>query len=58
MRSVLDEVLVSVFRAPHPTGENVVKTSCHGSNYIQEEVLRLLFKGAQPAKPGVYSQSI
>ena len=54
---VLDEVLVSVFRAPHSyTGENVVEISCHGSNYIQEEVLRLFIsKGAQPAKPGEFT---
>ena len=51
---VLDEVLVTVFRAPHSyTGENIVEISCHGSNYIQEEVMRLFIsKGAHPAKPG------
>ena len=45
------------FRAPHSyTGENVVEISCHGSNYIQEEVLRLFIsKGAQPAKPGEFT---
>lgn len=55
--TTLDEVLVSIFKAPHSyTGENVVEISCHGSNYIQEEVLRLFIsKGAQPAKPGEFT---
>ena len=40
--AALDEVLVSIFKAPHSyTGENIVEISCHGSNYIQEEILRL-----------------
>ena len=53
----LDEVLVSIFKAPHSyTGENIVEISCHGSNYIQEEILRLFVsKGAQPAKPGEFT---
>ena len=53
----LDEVLVSIFKAPHTyTGENIVEISCHGSNYIQEEILRLFIsKGAQPAKPGEFT---
>lgn len=53
----LDEVLVSIFKAPHSyTGENIVEISCHGSNYIQEEILRLFIsKGAQPAKPGEFT---
>ena len=53
----LDEVLVSVFKAPHSyTGENVVEISCHGSNFIQEEILRLFIsKGAKPAKPGEFT---
>tara|TARA_B100001057_G_scaffold500185_1_gene613982 strand:+ start:1847 stop:3247 length:1401 start_codon:yes stop_codon:yes gene_type:complete len=55
--SPLDEVLVSIFKAPHSyTGENVVEISCHGSNFIQEEVLRLFISiGAQPAKPGEFT---
>ena len=41
--SVLDEVVVSLFRAPHSfTGQDVVEISCHGSVYIQQELLRLL----------------
>jgi len=42
-RSVIDEVLVTVFRSPHSyTGEDVVEVSCHGSEYILKEVLRRL----------------
>ena len=53
----LDEVLVTVFKAPHSyTGENIVEISCHGSNFIQEEILRLFIaKGAQHAKPGEFT---
>ena len=55
--SPLDEVLVSIFKAPHSyTGENVVEISCHGSNFIQEEVLRLFISlGAKQAKPGEFT---
>ena len=55
--SPLDEVLVSIFKAPHSyTGENVVEVSCHGSNFIQEEILRLFISiGAQQAKPGEFT---
>lgn len=55
--ATLDEVLVSVFKAPHSyTGENIVEISCHGSNFIQEAILRLFIsKGAQPAKPGEFT---
>ena len=43
--SFLDEVLVSVFRAPNSyTGEDVVEISCHGSTYIQQEILQLFLK--------------
>lgn len=54
---VLDEVLVSLFRAPHSyTGENIVEISCHGSPYIQQEILRLfILEGALPAKPGEFT---
>ena len=53
----LDEVLVTIFKAPHSyTGENIVEISCHGSNFIQEEILRLFIaKGAQHAKPGEFT---
>jgi len=55
--ATLDEVLVSVFKAPHSyTGENIVEISCHGSNFIQEAILRLFIsKGAQQAKPGEFT---
>ncbi len=55
---VLDEVLVSLFRAPHSfTGEDVVEIACHGSLYIQQEILRwLVDSGCQMAKPGEFTQ--
>ena len=40
---VLDDVLVSVFRNPHSfTGEDIIEISCHGSIYIQQNILQLL----------------
>lgn len=55
---ILDEVLVSIFRAPHSfTGEDVVEISCHGSLYIQQELLRwLIDAGCRMAKPGEFTQ--
>lgn len=55
---LLDEVLVSIFKAPHSfTGEDVVEISCHGSTYIQQNILQLLIsKGATLAKPGEFTQ--
>lgn len=55
---VVDEVLVSVFKAPHSyTGENAVEISCHGSPYIQKKILEMLTEaGAQPARPGEFTQ--
>jgi len=55
---VLDEVLVSVFRAPHSfTGEDVVEIACHGSLYIQQEALRWLTdEGCRPARAGEFTQ--
>lgn len=54
----LDEVVVSLFRAPHSyTGEDVVEITCHGSAYIQQELLQLLISsGARLAKPGEFTQ--
>ena len=54
----LDEVLITVFRAPHSfTGEDVVEISCHGSLYIQQELLRwLIDAGCRMAKPGEFTQ--
>lgn len=53
----LDEVLVSVFKDPHSyTGENVVEISCHGSPYIQQEIIQLfLRKGCRIANPGEFT---
>lgn len=54
----IDEVLVSVFRAPHSyTGENSVEISCHGSNYIVQRILSLLVEnGCRTAQPGEFTQ--
>ena len=53
----VDEVLASVFRAPHSyTGEDSVEISCHGSSYIVAEILRLLTDaGARMAEPGEFT---
>lgn len=55
---VIDEVLVSIFRAPHSyTGEDSVEISCHGSSYILQRVLQLLIgQGCRLAEPGEYTQ--
>lgn len=55
---VIDEVLVSLFRAPHSyTGEDSVEISCHGSSYILQQVMsRLLENGCRLAQPGEYTQ--
>lgn len=54
---ILDEVLVSLFVGPRSyTGEDVVEISCHGSNYIIQELIRLLIrKGARSAQPGEFT---
>jgi len=55
---IVDEVLLTVFRAPHSfTGENVVEISCHGSVYIQQRILQLLLEhGCVLAQPGEFTQ--
>lgn len=55
---VVDEVLASVFRAPHSyTGEDSVELSCHGSSYIVSCVLRTLIEqGCRQAGPGEYTK--
>lgn len=55
---VVDEVLVSVFRAPHSyTGEESAEISCHGSRYILNKVLELLIQhGCRMALPGEFTQ--
>lgn len=54
---VIDEVLATVFKDPHSyTGENVVEFSCHGSNYIQQEIIQLcLRKGCRMAQAGEFT---
>lgn len=56
--SVLDEVVVTLFRSPKSfTGENVVEISCHGSRWIQREIVNLLVRhGARPAEPGEFTK--
>lgn len=56
--AVVDEVLASVFRAPHSyTGENSVEISCHASLYIVSTVMGLLHDaGARAAEPGEFTQ--
>ncbi len=53
----LDEVLVSIFKAPHSyTGENSVEISCHASSYIVNSILELLLAaGARLAEPGEFT---
>ena len=55
---VLDEVLCSVFRAPHSfTGEETVEIACHGSLYIQQTLLQwLIDAGARMAQPGEFTR--
>lgn len=55
---IVDEVLVSLFRAPHSyTGENSVEISCHGSAYILQQVMQLLINnGCRTAGPGEFTQ--
>ena len=54
---LLDEVLVSIFRAPRSyTGENIVEVSCHGSPYIQQEILQFfLSEGCRMAQAGEFT---
>ena len=53
-KEIIDEVLVSLFRAPHSyTGENCTEITCHGSSYILQQVMQLLIKhGCRIAHPG------
>lgn len=57
-KEIIDEVLVSLFRAPHSyTGENCTEITCHGSSYILQQVMQLLIKhGCRIAQPGEYTQ--
>lgn len=55
---VLDEAVVSIFKGPRSyTGEDVVEVSCHGSPYIQEQIMEAFVQsGARLAKPGEFTQ--
>jgi len=54
---VLDEALVSIFKGPHSyTGENVVEISCHGSPFIQQQIILLLLRnGCRSASAGEFT---
>ena len=53
----LDEVLISIFRGPNSyTGENTIEISCHGSTYIQQQIIQLLLrKGCRMANAGEFT---
>ena len=53
----LDEVLVTIFKGPHSyTGENTIEISCHGSTYIQQEIIDLFIEnGIRVANPGEFT---
>jgi len=57
-KRLVDEVLISHFKSPKTyTGEDLIEISCHGSTYIQQEILRLLINaGARMAKPGEFTE--
>ncbi|MGB3144365.1 MAG: tRNA uridine-5-carboxymethylaminomethyl(34) synthesis GTPase MnmE [Maribacter sp.] len=56
-KNTLDQVLVSIFKNPNSyTGEDVIEISCHGSQYIQQEIIQLfLRKGCRMATPGEFT---
>jgi tRNA modification GTPase len=56
-KGIIDEVLITVFKAPHSyTGENSVEISCHGSPYIVKSIIELLLnKGCRYARPGEFT---
>jgi tRNA modification GTPase len=56
--NILDEVVISIFKAPSSyTGEDVIEISCHGSPFIQQNVINAVIKkGARLAKPGEFTQ--
>ncbi len=58
LEELIDEVLISLFRAPHSyTGDDSVEISCHASPYIQQRIIELLIhNGAVPARPGEFTQ--
>ncbi|HET7360314.1 MAG TPA: tRNA uridine-5-carboxymethylaminomethyl(34) synthesis GTPase MnmE, partial [Salinimicrobium sp.] len=56
-RRIIDEVLISIFKGTKSyTGENTVEISCHGSTFIQQEIIQLLLKkGCRAAEPGEFT---
>ncbi len=56
--TIVDEVVVSLYKAPHSyTGEDVVEVSCHGSSYVLQQIIQLCSKnGARMAKAGEFTQ--
>lgn len=56
-QEVIDEVVAAVYKSPHSyTGEDTVEISCHGSPYIQEQIIHLfLLQGARLASPGEFT---
>ncbi len=54
---IIDEVLLSIFKNPNSyTGEDVVEFSCHGSNYIQQEIIQLALRnGCRSAQAGEFT---
>ncbi len=54
---IIDEVVITLFKAPNSyTGEEIVEIACHGSVFIQQQILQLLFKhGARPAQQGEFT---
>lgn len=57
-KEILDEVLVTIFKNPKSyTGEDVIEISCHGSPYIQQQIIKVCIDlGARLAKPGEFTQ--
>ncbi len=56
-KEVLDEVVISIYKGPHSyTGEDVIEISCHGSNYIQQEIISsFTSSGVRLASPGEFT---
>ncbi|HCA83537.1 MAG TPA: tRNA uridine-5-carboxymethylaminomethyl(34) synthesis GTPase MnmE, partial [Flavobacteriales bacterium] len=55
---IIDDVVLTVFRSPQSfTGEDSVEIACHGSKYIQQQLLQLLYEhGCDPATPGEFTK--
>jgi tRNA modification GTPase len=56
--AILDEVVISIFKGPASyTGEDVIEISCHGSPYIQQQIIDVVIRnGARLARPGEFTQ--